>query len=267
VGEHAPGELDTPLGPYRNRPAGGLARIVCYHPRHDLSLPRLTQDGVVQLLETWKTQYLEIGAREGVNHVLIFENRGEAVGVSNPHPHCQIYGTNFIFKTIENEARFTSEHYNSTGRTLLEDMVAAEIEDGRRVVAERETALAFIPYCARWAYEAFVTPIRPCTSIAELTDAELEDFASVLRELVIRFDNLWKMPFPYVMVLHNAPTDGGDYRGFHFHVEFHPPLRKPNLLKHLAGPEIGGGSFLSDTWPEDKAAELQSLSPIHYAEQ
>jgi UDPglucose--hexose-1-phosphate uridylyltransferase len=101
-------------------------------------------------------------------------------------------------------------------------------------------------------------------SLAGLTDAELEGFASVLKETLVRFDNLWQMPFPYVMALHQAPTDGEDHRGFHFHIEFHPPLRKPNLLKYLAGPEIGGGNFLSDTAPEQKASELRAVSNLHY---
>ena len=102
-------------------------------------------------------------------------------------------------------------------------------------------------------------------SIADLTDAEIADFAQALSAILVKLDNLWRMPFPYVMPLHQAPTDGGDYRSFHFHVEMHPPLRKPDLLKYLAGPEIGGGNFLSDTSPEEKAAELRALPTVHYA--
>src|SRR5258707_7756000 len=102
--------------------------------------------------------------------------------------------------------------------------------------------------------------------MAAMPNAELRDLARILQQVVIKFDNLWQTPFPYVMPLHQAPTDGGDYRCFHFHIEFHPPLRKPNLLKYLAGPEIGGGNFLSDTSPEEKAAELRAVSNIHYAD-
>src|SRR5262249_46748816 len=129
---------------------------------------------------------------------------------------------------------------------------------------ENDSAVAFLPYFARYAYEVFVAPKRTHPHLAALSDAEGIDFAAVLRETLIRFDNLWQMPFPYVMPLHQAPTDGGDYRGFHFHIEFHPPLRKPNLLKYLAGPEIGGGNFLSDTAPEEKAAELRAKPTTHY---
>ena len=107
-------------------------------------------------------------------------------------------------------------------------------------------------------------PLQSVPTIAGLHDNERRDLATVLRDVVIRFDNLWRMPFPYVMALHQAPTDGRDYPGFHFHIEFHPPLRKPNLLKYLAGPEIGGGNFLSDTAPEEKAEELRAQPDLHY---
>jgi UDPglucose--hexose-1-phosphate uridylyltransferase len=194
----------------------------------------------------------------------MFENKGEAVGVSNPHPHGQIYATNFVFKTIETEARASARYLSETGRNLFQDILAAEYQDGRRILCENETAVAFIPYFGRYAYEVFVAPKSTHPSIAALSDHEVGDFTEVLQRILIQFDNLWEMPFPYVMPFHQAPTDGGDYRGFHFHIEFHPPLRKPNLLKYLAGPEIGGGNFLSDTIPEEKAAELKALPVVHY---
>ncbi|MDP6036946.1 MAG: galactose-1-phosphate uridylyltransferase, partial [Candidatus Latescibacteria bacterium] len=139
-------------------------------------------------------------------------------------------------------------------------------EDGRRIIYENDSAIAFLPYFARYAYEVFIAPKETHASLADLSDLERMDFAEVLKHILVKFDNLWQMPFPYVMPLHQAPTDGGDYSGFHFHIEFHPPLRKPNLLKYLAGPEIGGGNFLSDTSPEEKAAELRDLPDTHYKE-
>jgi UDPglucose--hexose-1-phosphate uridylyltransferase len=196
--------------------------------------------------------------------VLVFENKGEVVGVSNPHPHCQIYATNFVFRTTQIEQEACFEHYQKTGRFLLQDIIAAECRDGRRILDENATAISFMPYFARYAYETFVAPKRTCRSLADLADAELLDLAEVLSRLAVRLDNLWRMSFPYVMVLHQAPTDGGDYRAFHFHIEVHPPLRKPGLLKYLAGPEIGGGNFVSDTLPEAKAAELRAQSIVHY---
>jgi UDPglucose--hexose-1-phosphate uridylyltransferase len=264
VSPHAPTTLTPPPGIYQSRPASGIARVVCYTPRHDLSLAELALPDVVRLMEVWQEQYRELAARAGVRNVLVFENRGEVVGVSNPHPHCQIYATNFVFKGFELELEAERAHREETGRVLFQDILAAERTDGRRWLVENEHAVAFLPYFARYAYDAIVAPKATRPSIAELSQAELEGLAAALHELLVRFDNLWQMPFPYVLALHQAPTDGADYGHHHFHIQIHPPLRKPNLLKFLAGPEIGAGGFISDTAPEDKAAELRAVSAIHY---
>jgi UDPglucose--hexose-1-phosphate uridylyltransferase len=260
----APANLEVPPGIYRNRPANGIARVVCYSPKHNLSLAEIELSGVEKLLQVWQAQYVDLGNRPEVSHVLIFENKGEVVGVSNPHPHCQIYATNFVFRTIETEAAASRRHFAETGRILFQDILAAERVDGRRIICESESAIAFVPYFARYAYEVYVAPKRTYPSLAAVPDNELRGFAQVLHQLAIKFDNLWQMPFPYVMPLHQAPTDDGDYRSFHFHVEFHPPLRKPSLLKYLAGPEVGGGNSLSDTSPEEKAGELRALPEERY---
>jgi len=264
VGPDAPAQLKSPPRPYRNSPARGLARVVCYSAKHNVTLAELDVSEILALLHVWQEQYRELGSRPEVRHVLIFENKGEVVGVSNPHPHCQIYATNFVFRTIEVELEASAEHWHLHRRTLLEDIIAAEVADGCRIVAERGSAVAFIPYFARYAYETFVVPRQAHPSLAALSASELSDLAEVLKEVLVRFDNLWQMPFPYVMALHQSPTDGRQHAGFHFHIEIHPPLRRPNLLKYLAGPEIGGGNFLSDTAPEAKAAELRAVSTLHY---
>ncbi len=264
VGLDAPRRLDAPPGIYLNRPATGIARVVCYSPRHNLTLAELETAEIVNLMRVWQGQYVELGGRKEINHVLIFENKGEVVGVSNPHPHCQIYATNFVFKTIETEARASERYLADNGRILFQDILKAEREDGRRVIFENESAIVFLPYFARYAYEVFVAPKTSHPSIATLSETELRDFAEALKRLLAQFDNLWRAPFPYVMPLHQAPTDGSDHLGFHFHIEFHPPLRRPNLLKYLAGPEVGGGNFLSDTSPEEKAAELRAQPEVHY---
>ena len=251
---------------YQSKPATGISRVVCYSPRHDLTLTELEVSQIEMLLGTWQEQYTDLGARPEIEHVLIFENKGEAVGVSNPHPHCQIYANNFVFKTIENEVRTSKIHFEETGKVLFQEVIKSEQLDGRRIIAQNDSAIAFVPYFARYAYEVFVAPKETHLSIAAMSSNEIADFADVLKTVLVKFDNLWQMPFPYVMPLHQAPTDGGDHSTFHFHIEFHPPLRKPNLLKYLAGPEIGGGNFLSDTSPEEKAAELQALSTVHYKE-
>lgn len=266
VGPHAPAVLSAPEPPFLNRPATGVARVVCYSPRHDLTLADLDVGGVDALLATWQDQMRDLTARPDVAHVLIFENKGEQVGVSNPHPHCQIYATNFAFKFIETEARASERHLAGTGQVLFRRILDAERRDGRRVITENGSAIAFVPYFARYAYEVYVAPTETHASLITLGDQERRDLAHVLRDVVIRFDNLWQMPFPYVMALHQAPTIGAPHRGFHFHIEFHPPLRKPHLLKYLAGPEIGGGNFLSDTCPEAKAEDLRAAGgPLYRA--
>jgi UDPglucose--hexose-1-phosphate uridylyltransferase len=264
VAPHAPEALPPAASIYRSSHARGRARVVCYTPRHDLTLAELEPEVIEELLCVWQGQHTELGAQPDVVHVLIFENKGDVVGVSNPHPHCQIYATNFVFKTIETEARVCERHRAGTGRVLFKDIIAAERDDGRRVLAENDAAIAFVPYFARYAYETFVAPKETHPSIPTLSVHEIRGLADVLKQVLVRFDNLWQMSFPYVMTLHQAPTDGGRYPGFHFHIEFHPPLRRPTLLKYLAGPEIGGGNFLSDTSPEEKAAELRAVSAIHY---
>ncbi len=263
VGANAPRELGPLPGVYRNRPATGVARVVCYNPRHDVTLAELEVEGVDALLRTWQEQMRELSEHRDVSFVLIFENKGEVVGVSNPHPHCQIYATNFTFKYIETELAAGRRHLEQTGRVLFQDILAAERQDARRVLVQQGSAIAVVPYFARYAYETYVAPLRSVATIADLDDTERRDLATVLREVLIRFDNLWRTPFPYVMALHQAPVKG-DARGCHFHIEFHPPLRRPNLLKYLAGPEIGGGNFLSDTSPEEKAAELAAAGGAHY---
>jgi UDPglucose--hexose-1-phosphate uridylyltransferase len=267
VGTEAPGVV-TPGSPvFRNRPARGLARVVCYSPRHDTTLAELDVADVASLIEVWQREHRELQTRPEIDHVLIFENKGEVVGVSNPHPHCQIYATNFVFKTIETEARVSARYFEETGRVLFQDVIEGEKQDGRRLLFENDTAIAFVPYFARYAYEVYVAPKATHESVAHLGPAEVKGLAEALSAVLIRFDNLWRMSFPYVMVLHQAPTDGAEHRAFHFHIEFHPPLRKPDLLKYLAGPEIGGGNFLSDTCPEEKAAELRAMPSVHYRQQ
>ena len=264
VSPDAPDVEPPSSGVFRNRRANGIARVVCYTPRHDLTLAELPLANVVQLLEEWQRQYRELGARPEVNHVLMFENKGDVVGVSNPHPHSQIYATNFVFRTIEIEAQAAAEHFAECGRALFADIIDAEEQDGRRMLVCGDGAVSFVPYFARYPYETYVAPRVTHASLADLGPDELLAFAEVLKETLVRLDNLWRMSFPYVMVLHQAPTDGRDYPGFHFHIQIHTPLRKPGLLKYLAGPEIGGGNFLNDTAPEDKAAELRATSSIHY---
>jgi UDPglucose--hexose-1-phosphate uridylyltransferase len=266
VGQDAPHVLATPPSPYRVRPARGYARVFCYSPCHNLTLAEMPVNAISEIVQVWQQQTLDLGNRPDVKCVLNFENKGDVVGVSNPHPHSQIYATNFVFKTFETELVASHRYWQESGRFLFEDILTAEQADGRRILYEDENSIAFVPYFARYAYEVYVAPKRRVPHVTALGDAEVKSLARALKNVTVRFDNLWHMSFPYVMPLHQAPTDGGDYRTFHSYIAFHPPFRRPNVLKYLAGPEIGGGNFVSDTAPELKAAELLAVPTVHYRE-
>jgi UDPglucose--hexose-1-phosphate uridylyltransferase len=266
VGSAAPEAPPAPHPFFQNRRAAGHARVVCFSPRHDLTLAEMPIADISEVVRVWQQETRDLGAKPGVTYVHAFENKGEVVGVSNPHPHGQLYATNFVFKTIEIEMAASLRHFRDTGRGLMSDVLAAEQADARRILFEDDYTLAFVPYFARYAYEVYVVPKRRVPHVHALHDAEVESLARALKDVTVRFDNLWRMSFPYVQVLHQAPTDDEDYRAYHFFVAFHPPLRRPNLLKYLAGPEVGGGNFLSDTSPEAKAGELREQSGVHYRE-
>ena len=260
VGEDAPTDIASPPPPYQARRAHGAARVVCYTPRHDLTLAQMSAGEIERIVATFQRETRDLGARPDVKQVLIFENKGAVVGVSNPHPHAQIYATNFTWKTFDTELEAQRRYARAHPRGLFEDVIRAEQTDGRRVLWEDAHVIAFLPYFARYAYEVYVAPKRRVPHVSALSDAEAASLARALKDVTVRYDNLWKQPFPYVMPLHQAPTDGGDYRDFHCFVGFLPPLRRPNTLKYLAGPEIGGGNFLSDTSPEEMAAQLRSAT-------
>jgi UDPglucose--hexose-1-phosphate uridylyltransferase len=249
---------------YQQRPARGTAEVVCYSPDHSKTFALLTEKEALDVARLWRDRYVELGKRPEVAHVLIFENKGSQVGTSNPHPHCQIYAGNLIYGLTEKEVRSSDAYFARTGRFLGSDILAREAASPR-VISQNDSLLACVPWFARYAYEVFLLPKRPCASLADLTDKEMADFASLFREVTIRYDNLWRQPMPYVMAIHQAPTDGGDHRAFPFHVEFHPPLRRPDTMKFLAGPEIGGGSMTNESNPDEKAAELRYVPTTHYS--
>ena len=269
VGPAAPRAPAPPPAPYRVAPAAGQARVVCFAPRHDLTLAEMSPAAIGGVVDVWRRETRDLGGRPGVEHVLCFENKGDVVGVSNPHPHGQIYATGFVWKAMEIELAASARHRAETGRGLMDDVIRAEQQGGGpRVIHEDEHVIAFVPYFARYAYEVYVVPKRRVPHVFALDDGEAGALAGALSAVTIRFDNLWRMSFPYVMVLHQAPShvgNAGDGDAFHFFIAFHPPLRQPHLLKYLAGPEIGGGNFLSDTSPEASAAELKALPAVHHA--
>lgn len=240
---------------YRSRRAIGTAEVVCYHHDPTKSMADLSDDDVAAIVRTWRDRTAALQVMEGVAHVLVFENRGAAVGTSNPHPHCQIYAGSFVYGFTEREDEVAVAHFDATGRELLADVVERELAS-ERVLAANERFFACVPWFARYAYEVLVLPRTPVTSLVDLGDDACRDLGVVLRDVVRRYDALWGIRMPYVLAVHQAPV--GEHPHYPFHVELHPPLRAPGLMKYLAGPEIGGGSMTNESDPDEKARELRA---------
>ncbi len=254
-------ETEPPPHPfYRVAPADGVCRVICFSPRHDSSLAAAGVQRTRELIDVWSEQTSELITRDDVASILIFENRGEVVGVSNHHPHGQIYAPGFVVDGIRREA----DVFEKSDAPVMQMVLDAEKADGRRLVSETETVTAFVPYFARFPYEVYIVPHKPHRFLFELDAAERDDLAHVLNDVLIRFDNLWQMPFPYMLLVHQAPADD-EYGKYHLHIQIHPPMRQPGLQKFLASVETGGGHFLNDGSPEDKAAELRSQPDTHYS--
>jgi UDPglucose--hexose-1-phosphate uridylyltransferase len=246
----------------RRARAAGVCEVVVYAPQHDATLRSLTQAQVRHLVDAWTDRYDELAARPDVEYVFIFENRGREIGVTLTHPHGQIYAFPFIPPRVEREHAAASAHFAATGQCLHCDIVAEELSHGRRIVAQSEGWLAYVPFAARLPYEVHVTAAAHRASLLELTDVERDGLAAILRELQERYDGLWGFDMPYTMSMHQRSADGVDRPYEHLHIEFAPPYRSRDKLKYLAGVETGAGTFINDTAPEATAAELREVE-IH----
>jgi UDPglucose--hexose-1-phosphate uridylyltransferase len=251
-------------GLYRKEKALGIARVVCYDPRHNITLAEMEIAHIAQVFACWRSQMQEFTTNTQIKYALLFENKGELSGVSNPHPHCQIYATDFVFKHTEQQLHAAEEYHQATARNLFGQIIENELEEGVRIVAQNSGAVAFIPFFARYAYEVMIFPKKRHATFVTMSDTELYDLAAVFREVIRRYNLNFQMSFPYVMSVQQAPVDGNTYPLYHLHLSILPPLRQPGLIKYLAGPEIGGGNFMADTMPEEKAAELRKVNPAHY---
>jgi UDPglucose--hexose-1-phosphate uridylyltransferase len=240
-------------------PGRGVCEVVLYSEVHESTLAGMPERRIRNLVHVWADRYEELGALDFVEYVFIFENKGEAIGVTLHHPHGQIYGYPFVpprpKKELESARAYRAE---SAGNCLHCDLLAGELEDGRRVVVENDRFAAFVPFYAHFPYEAHVYAKRCAPSIADLDPDERADLARVLKRLLTGYDNLFGFSLPYMMAMHQAPTDGGDHDGVaHFHIEFYPPNRTADKLKYMAGSETGAGAFIVDALPENTAATLR----------
>ncbi len=259
VGKDAPAVAGDYRATRQKARAAGIAKVVCYDPSHNTTLSHMSVDKVAGVFKAFRDEMVEFNRDPEIKHVLIFENKGEAVGVSNPHPHCQIYATDFVFRATEQHLRACDEYRVQHGKNLFDEIVRDEISDDVRIIAKNDQAVAFIPFFARYAYEVMIFPRGAHATLITMSDEEINDLAEVFQEVVRRLDLNFKMSFPYVMTVMQAPVDGGSYGEYRVHLWIQPPYRQPGLIKYLAGPEIGGSNFMADTIPEEKAAELRAL--------
>ena len=242
----------------------GICRVICFSPRHDLTLPRMSVPEIQEVVDLWAAQYLELGALADINHVQIFENKGEIMGCSNPHPHGQIWAQQSIPDEVQSESQRMREHFEKTGRTLLGDYYRVEQERGDRLVCENESFIALVPFWANWPFETLVLCKRQVRHVGEMTDKERNDLAGILKRLTTRYDNLFECSFPYSAGMHQAPTDGKEHLEWDWHMHFYPPLlRSAAVKKFMVGYEMLADPQ-RDLTPEVAAARLRDLPEEHY---
>ena len=245
-------------------PDNGLCRVICFSPRHDLTLPELSQLEVEAVIHTWTGQTLDLGSLDFINYVQVFENKGAMMGASNPHPHSQVWSTQAIPNEPATELARQADYLREHGNCLLCDYVAAERAAGERVVASNEHFTAVVPFWAVWPFEVMLLSNRHLGALADLTPAEVSGLADVIRQVTTRYDNLFEVSFPYSMGFHQTPTNGNAYPAHHLHAHYYPPLlRSATVRKFMVGYEMLGMPQ-RDLTPETAAARLRELSPLHY---
>jgi UDPglucose--hexose-1-phosphate uridylyltransferase len=243
----------------------GMCKVVCFSPRHDLTLGRMTVPQIMAVVDVWTEQHLEIGSLASINYVQIFENRGEMMGCSNPHPHCQMWANRTVpnepMKEQESQKAYTAQR----GSCLLCDYVRLEARTGSRLVLENPDFVALVPFWAIWPFEILMMCKIHVGDLPSLDRNMRESLADILKQLATRYDNLFRVPFPYSMGFHQAPTDGQAHAEWHLHAHFYPPLlRSARIRKFMVGYEMLA-SPQRDITPEAAAARLREVSGVHYA--
>jgi UDPglucose--hexose-1-phosphate uridylyltransferase len=242
----------------------GICRVLCFSPDHSLTLARMTTDEIKTVVDEWADQFLDLGGKDFINYVQIFENRGEMMGASNPHPHGQIWATQSLPNEPTKEISAQREYSDANGTCLLCDYLKLEKEKKLRIVFENDSFVVLVPFWALWPFEVMILSKEHRQSIDEFTPDERVAFADTLRRLTTRYDNLFQTMFPYSMGFHQKPTDGGDYGFVHFHAHFYPPLlRSATVKKFMVGFELLG-TPQRDITAESAAEKLRTLSEVHY---
>jgi UDPglucose--hexose-1-phosphate uridylyltransferase len=251
-------------GFFKAKPERGIARVVCFSPKHNLTLPEMDLPSIEDIIRTWQKEYTDLGNVDYINHVQIFENKGSVMGCSNPHPHGQIWAQSSLPTQVEKTHNSLLAYYQKNNSNLLLDYLAQELEAKERIVIENEHFVALVPFWAIWPFETMIIAKRQVSKITEFTNEEVADYAVILKKLTAKYDNLFETSFPYSSGIHQAPTDGKDHPHWLFHMHFYPPLlRSASVKKFMVGYEMMGESQ-RDITPEKSAQMLRDLSDIHY---
>jgi UDPglucose--hexose-1-phosphate uridylyltransferase len=250
-------------GLLRAQPVQGICRVLCFSPRHNLTLAEMEVADLRCVVDAWAEQTLDLGARSFINYVQVFENRGAMMGASNPHPHGQIWATEAIPNEPGKEIRRQETYFAANGRLLLLDYLKLELDAGERLICANDHWVALVPFWAVWPFETMVLPRRPVVWLPDLTGDERDALADILKRLTTRYDNLFEVSFPYSMGWHQRPTDGEEYAGWLLHAHFYPPLlRSATVRKFMVGFEMLGEPQ-RDIPAEAAAARLRELSEVH----
>lgn len=252
----APDEFANPL--FETAPLHGKCEVVLYSPDHTATLPDLPVWHVRKLVDLWCERFSALRQDKKIKYIMIFENRGELVGVTMPHPHGQIYAYPWLPKKLTEECTSAAGYMKKTGNCLFCDLLRAEIEDSRRVIFRNEAFTVYLPFYSEYPYGVQISTNRHVGTLLDLTDAERDSLAKTLRTTAGMLDSLFDKTMPYMMCLHQAPVNGDDPNYYHFHIEFYPPLRSATQIKWNASSETGAWAHCNPTSPEDKAEELRA---------
>jgi len=217
----------------------GICKVICFSPRHDLSVPNMSLDSVTRVIETWKAEYESFQANPDISYAQIFENKGAIMGCSNPHPHCQIWASSSLPPMVaveqENQRRYAQEQ----GSPMLLDYLERELEKQARIVYENEHFVVVVPFWAVWPFEAMILPRRPIPSIDQFTEEDTRGFADAYRRLTQAYDRVFDCEFPYTAGIHQAPATEENHDHWQLHMHFYPPLlRSATVRKFMVGYEM-----------------------------
>jgi UDPglucose--hexose-1-phosphate uridylyltransferase len=245
-------------------PERGLSKVVCFSPKHHLTIPEMEVEAIETIIKTWQKEYTELGKKEFVNYVQIFENKGSIMGCSNPHPHGQIWAQQSLPTEVEKTQENLKAYYKKHGQTLLHDYLSEELKSKERIVIENEDFVALVPFWAIWPFETMIISKRVFGKITDFSVSETASFAKIIKELTVKYDNLFETSFPYSSGIHQAPTDGILHPEWHFHMHFYPPLlRSASVKKFMVGYEMLGEAQ-RDITPEKSAEIIRNSANIHY---